>query len=199
MARASFRLLFGQGLNEAEARDLLEKAGPLFVDAAYAAAELGDARQALAVSEEGKARLLAVALKLDALGFGPQERRRLESLRFQVRETEAAYEAAQGAEKAAKLAALGPLRETLLQLVDTAEAGSKSGADGDILSRAAAVVPKDGALVAPIVAEAGGKLILATRDGTNARLAIIDLPEFTRARLNENPGSAGPRRLARRL
>ena len=44
-ARDAFLLLFGQGLNDAEARDLIAEAGPLFAEAAFAAAQRGRARR----------------------------------------------------------------------------------------------------------------------------------------------------------
>ena len=48
-----FLLLFGQGVDEAEARDLISEAGPLFAEAAFAAAQRGEA--------EHDARLVAKA------------------------------------------------------------------------------------------------------------------------------------------
>lgn len=188
-ARASFRVLFGQGLNEAEARDLLERAGPLFTEAAYAATELGDGVRALAFLEEGRTRLLAVALRLEALQLRPDERRRLEDLRRQIREGEAAYEVAQGEAKAANIAGLGKWREELMQLVEASETRSQPGPKGDILSQAVEVIPQAGALAVPIVAEAGGKLILVTREGRSARLRAIDLPQLSRARLDDVLGA----------
>ena len=189
MARTSFRLLFGQGLNEAEARGLLQGAGPLFTEAAYAAAERGDAKQALALLEEGKARLLAVALKLERLNLNPSDRRRLDELRRQIREGEAAYEAAQGEEKAAKIGELIRLRGTLLQFVDVAENKLRGEADRDIVAAVNQVLPEGGALVAPIVGEGGGKLILAVRGQGGTRLDVVNLPQLTRARLEELLGA----------
>jgi CHAT domain-containing protein len=182
-ARTSFRVLFGQGLNEAEARDVVQEAGPLFTEAAYAAAELGDGKQALALLEEGKARLLAVALKLEGLSLAPAQRQRLDALRVQIREGEAAYQAAYGEEKAAKIAALGGLRQELLKLVDAAEAAKKPGAGRDIVAIAADSLPENGALVAPVVAEAGGRIILVVRNQSGAHLTVVGLPQLTSARL----------------
>lgn len=189
MARTSFRLLFGQGLNEAEARDLLQEAGPLFTEAAYTAAERGDAKQALTLLEEGKARLLAVALKLERLNLNPSDRRRLDELRRQIREGEAAYEAAQGEEKTAKIGDLARLRGTLLQFIDAAESTLQGQADRDTLSIVNEVLPEGGALVAPIVGEAGGKLLLVVRGQSGARLDVVNLPRLTRARLEELLGA----------
>ena len=182
-ARTSFRVLFGQGLNEAEARDVVQEAGPLFTEAAYAAAEVGDGKRALALLEEGKARLLAVALKLEGLSLAPAQRQRLDALRLRIREGEAAYQSAHGDEKAAKIAALGALREELLTLVDAAEAAKKPGAGRDIVAIAADSLPENGALVAPVVSEAGGRIILVVRNQSGAHLAVIGLPQLTSARL----------------
>src|SRR5262249_41150454 len=57
-ARDAFLLLFGQGLDQDEARDVIAEAGPLFAESAYAAAEMGDAPGALNLLSEGRARLL---------------------------------------------------------------------------------------------------------------------------------------------
>jgi tetratricopeptide (TPR) repeat protein len=100
-ARDAFLLLFGQGLNEAEARDLIGEAGPLFAEAAFAAAQLGDSEKALALASEGRARLMAVALKLQTLDLPADKRRRLDQLRVELRLQERTAEATQGTERAA--------------------------------------------------------------------------------------------------
>ena len=189
-ARASFRLLFGQGLNEAEARDVLQKAGPLFSEAAYAAAELGDARQALALLEEGRTRLLALALKLDALSRRGEDPR-LDDLRRRMREDERLYETAQGEEKAARIAALAARRAELAALIDAVDARAKSTAEGNIVSRVVDLIPPDGALVAPIVAEPGGKLIVVSRKGGEAHFSVEPVPRLTREHLEEILGARG--------
>ena len=61
-AREAFLLMFGQGLDETDARHLIENAGPLFAEAAYAASEMGDPEAAFSLLNEGKAQLMAVAL-----------------------------------------------------------------------------------------------------------------------------------------
>jgi CHAT domain-containing protein len=189
VARTSFRLLFGQGLNEAEARDVLQEAGPLFTESAYAMAELGDGRGALARLEEGKARLLGVALKLEGLNLSATQRRRVDELRVRIREGEAAYEAARGEEKAAKIAAIGRLRAELLSLVDAADATSGRETERDVIALATAVLPKGSALVAPNVADNGGKLILVIRNEVGANLSVIPLPSLTNRRLGEVLGA----------
>src|SRR5262249_14114043 len=102
-AREAFQLLFGQGLEEAEARDLVTQAGPLFSEAALAAIEQGETEIALALASEGKARLLAVALKLEGLELPVDKRSRLDELRAAVRVQERAVEATQGMDRAGAL------------------------------------------------------------------------------------------------
>ena len=54
-ARETFLLLFGEGVDETEAGDVISRAGPLFAYLAYAQAKAGDARAALATFSEGRA------------------------------------------------------------------------------------------------------------------------------------------------
>jgi CHAT domain-containing protein/tetratricopeptide (TPR) repeat protein len=181
-ARASFRVLFGQGLNEAEARDLLQEAGPLFTDAAFAAAANGDVERAFALLEEGKARLLAVALKLDRLPGSAADRKRLDELRRQIREGEAAYEASQGEARAASIARLRQLRVDLLTLVDAAEGKVEAGQAKE-LAAAAEALPENGALIAPIVSDAGASAIVVMRRQGRVAVEAVALPGLDRSRL----------------
>ena len=81
VARRAFLILYGQGLQEAEARHAVAQAGTLFAGAAYAAAQRNDLATALTLASEGRARLLATSLRLQALDFSPDNRTRLEALR----------------------------------------------------------------------------------------------------------------------
>ena len=119
-ARETFLLLFGQGLNDAEARDLIAEAGPLFAEAAFAAAQRGESEAALTLASEGRARLMAVALKLQTLDLPADKRRRLDELRTAIRAEERAVEATQGVERAAAVEKLIGLRQELLGLVKDA-------------------------------------------------------------------------------
>src|SRR6185295_7704866 len=131
-----FLLLFGQGLNEAEARDLIGEAGPLFAEAAFAAVQLGDGERALALATEGRARMMAVALKLQTLDLPADKRRRLEELRPEIR----------AAERAAAVETLGGLRQELLGLVNAAGRTAHASA----LAEARALAGKSGAVVVPV-------------------------------------------------
>lgn len=182
-ARTSFRVLFGQGLDEIEARNLLQEAGPLFTDAAYAAVARGEPQRAFELLEEGKARLLAIALKLDRLPVSDAERKTLEALRRRIREEEAAYEGAQGEDKAARIAQLRQLRGQLLKLVDAAEAKAGQSRAKDLQAAGAEVLQDNGALIAPIVSETGGKAILVVSRNGRVAADAIDLPGVDRNRL----------------
>jgi CHAT domain-containing protein/tetratricopeptide (TPR) repeat protein len=160
-ARDAFLLLFGQGLDEAEARSLIEQAGPLFGEAAYAAAQGGDAEAALTLASEGRARLMAVALKLQGLALPPDKRRRLDGLRVEVRSADRAVAEAQGTARAAAVERLAALRQELLALVKEADASGNGEASA--LAQARALVAKGGAVVVPIVTGVGGKIVIVTK------------------------------------
>ena len=66
-----------QGVSETEARALIADAGPLFADPP-AALQRGETEKAFELADEGRARLLAVALKLQAIDLADDQRRRLE-------------------------------------------------------------------------------------------------------------------------
>ena len=158
-ARDAFLLLFGQGLNEAGAQNLIGAAGLLFAEAAFAAVELGDSEKALALASEGRARLMAVALKLQTLDLPGEKRRRLDTLRADIRLQERAAEATQGADRAAAVEKLVGLRQELLGLVNDADAAAATGRTS-ALEQARALAGKGGAVVVPIVTRFGVKILI---------------------------------------
>jgi tetratricopeptide (TPR) repeat protein len=160
-ARDAFLVLFGQGLDEVESRSLIDQAGPLFAEAAYAAAQSGDAAAALTLASEGRAKMMAVALKLQALDLPEDKRKRLDALRVEVRSADRMVDAARGAERAAAVEKLAGLRQELLALVK--QAGAPGGSSASPLAQARAIVAKGGALAVPIVTAAGGKLLIVTK------------------------------------
>jgi tetratricopeptide (TPR) repeat protein len=93
-AREAFLLLFGQGVSEAEARALIADAGPLFAESAYAALQRHETEKAFELANEGRARLLAVALKLQTIDLPADQRRRLDELRGAIRAGQEAADAA---------------------------------------------------------------------------------------------------------
>jgi hypothetical protein len=125
-ARKTFLLLYGQGLDETEAGDLIETAGPLFTNAAYAAAELGDAEQAFDLACEGKARLLATALRLQTLDLAPAQRQRLGELQTAIREQSRLLDQSTGTTRGEVLGRLAQLRSELSGLIGAASNGISS-------------------------------------------------------------------------
>jgi CHAT domain-containing protein/tetratricopeptide (TPR) repeat protein len=195
-AREAFLMLFGQGLNEAEARDLIAKAGPLFAEAAFAAAQLGEGERAVALVNEGRARLMAVALKLQSVDLPADKRHRLDELRATIRAADRTVETTQGTARAEAAEKLARLRQELLGLVKEAPA---EVAAASAAAQARALVAQGGAVVMPIVTRVGGKILIVTKDGAQSgkpgtlvrspsprrnlstpSVTILDLPELTK-------------------
>jgi CHAT domain-containing protein/tetratricopeptide (TPR) repeat protein len=179
-AREAFLLLFGLGLDAGEGRDLMDQAGPLFAEAAFSAAQRGEAEAALSLASEGRARLMAVALRLQSLNLPAGKRRRLEDLRTAIRAAEDTGEVAQGSERDAATDALAKLRSELLDLVKSA---SRSEA-GSAIGEARKIIAAGGAIAMPVLTKAGSKLLIVTAGGKDGgKLTVMDLPELTTSKL----------------
>jgi CHAT domain-containing protein len=178
-AREAFQLLFGQGLEESETRDLVSQAGPMFSEAAFAAIERGERELALTLASEGKARLLAVALRLVQLEVPVDKRARWGELRTAIRAEEHAVEAMQGIGRADALEKLVVLRNELLDIINSA---SPREAQLSTLERARTLLPKSGALVLPLVTKVGGKILVVTKG--DPRITVLDLPELNSENLD---------------
>ena len=178
-ARDTFLVLLGQGIEESETRALIADAGPLFSEAAFAAAQRGEGEHALQLANEGRARLLGVAMKLQIVELPGAERRRLDDLRRVIRAEKQAVETLQGTERANALTRLATLRQEALALV-------KSGGKGETaLGEAHAIAANGGAVVVPVVTSFGGKLLVMTKARGTSDVSIIDLPELTTLRLSQ--------------
>jgi CHAT domain-containing protein len=158
-ARDALLLLFGQGLNDAEARQLVADTGYMFAQAAFAAAQRGEGRAALALASEGRARLMAAAMKLQTLDLPPEKRLHLNRLRAELRTADRAVEASEGTDRAAAVEKLALLREELLQLV---KGGAARRRPASVLAPARAIIADGGALVAPILTHVGVKMLIVT-------------------------------------
>lgn len=182
-ARDAFLMLFGEGLQETEARDLIAEAGPLFAQAAFAAIERGEVETAWSLMSEGKARLLAVALRQQTLDLSPDKRRRLDALRTSIREISRTYETAAGQERASLLDKLFAQRQELLTLVQAAGAKGGKETGGDVLATSA--VPAGGVIVAPVITSRGAKLLVLAASTKGKPLTIVDLPGLTTAQVDK--------------
>ena len=179
-AREAFLLLFGEGVDETEAGDVISRAGPLFADLAYAQAKAGDTNAALATLSEGRAMLLAAALRQQSLPFTPAEEAAYRSLRLEIKEWAKLAEA-KGTEGAEALQHLSAARGKFSALLK--EVAGRSQVEGGIDAIARQGLLKDSALVAPIVTRWGSKIL--DRDGGGRRSVHfrcrISGPDFGRA------------------
>jgi len=181
-AREAFLLLFGQGLNDVEARDIIEDAGPLFAEAAFAAAQRGETERALGLASEGRARLMAVALKLQTLELPADKRQHLDELRVAIRTAESALNIPQDVARVAAIEKLAVLRGELLTLVKGANAAESSPAFALRQGRATA---SNGAIALPVLTKVGGKIFIVTGARHDTGLAVVDVPELTIEKLSE--------------
>ena len=179
-AQKTFRLLLGQGLNEDEARDLIERAGSLFTNASFAAIELSNPDNALELLEEGKAQLLALALRQQSLNLPLKQAARFERLKTEIHDLSRRVDSAKGTEGVDALRRLSALRGELSILIE--RAAKKNTSLGSALAMARALVPSGGAIIAPIVTKFGGKTLIVTSN--NPTILVVDLPRLTSASLD---------------
>jgi CHAT domain-containing protein/tetratricopeptide (TPR) repeat protein len=182
-AREAFLLLFGQGVSDIEARALIADAGPLFADSAYAALQRGETEKAFELADEGRARLLAVALKLQATDLPADQRRRLDDLQEAIRTGQEAADAAHGSERAVAIDKLIALRRELFALVDSGSKGS--GSPMPALAEARRIAAAGGTVVMPVVTDFGGKLLILGPTRTGKSLAVLDVPALSTKSLSE--------------
>jgi CHAT domain-containing protein/tetratricopeptide (TPR) repeat protein len=175
-ARATFVLLFGEGLAEDSASALIADAGTLFPEAAYVAAARGQAQLALELANEGRGHLLSVALKLQTMRMPAAKRQRFDALQVAVRAQQQEVDETDGTDRAAALARLSELRRELLTIVKAANppiAGRQTA-----LAKAQALVAAGGAVVMPVITHSGSKLIVVTRARKGSGITIVDLPNL---------------------
>jgi len=127
---------------------------------------------------------MATALKLQDLDLDPARRRRLNELRASIRGEINAYASASGTARSSALDRLAELRQALLELM---QEDNRSGgkAPENISAVAKNLIPKGGAIVAPVVTAAGGKLLLLAQSEPGNALTVVDMPELTTARMNQ--------------
>jgi tetratricopeptide (TPR) repeat protein len=182
-AREAFLLLFGQGVSEAEARALITDAGPLFADSAYAALQRREPEKAFELANEGRARLLAVALKLQTIDLPADQRLRLDELRVAIRAAQEAADAAQGTERAAAIDRLIGLRRELFAIVD--QGGKGGGARTSALAEARRIAAAGGTVVMPVVTDFGARLLVVTAGTRGNDITVVDVPGLNTMRLAE--------------
>ena len=174
-ARIAFQQLLGEGLDDVTTRDLVSSAGRLFAEASYVAAQLGNIEEAVNLAMEGRARLMALSLKLNTLKLHGRSQALLSSLRSGIRIAERAIETSKGDARTAALDRLNRLRADLQGLI--------AGQDTTSTSAQAAIrtiVAAGHVILLPIMTDAGGMLLIASRGADAPRLTRVDLPQLTR-------------------
>jgi CHAT domain-containing protein/tetratricopeptide (TPR) repeat protein len=184
-AREAFALLSGEGLEESNARFWIEVAGHLFANSAYVASELGRQEEAFELGCQGRARLLATALRQQRLGLSSQGRHRLEGLRREIREQSRLLELQSGTGRNDVLERLAVLRHELSGLIADGKAAS---GQVEALALAGPLVAGGDAIILPIVTEAGGRLFIVTgpQDGAaSPRLTVRSVRAFHSRKLKD--------------
>lgn len=190
-------LLMGQGLDAVRTRQIVSEGATLFGAAAYAAVRQNEVEKAVDLLDLGKARLLKVALGLDALSLLPAERTRLDALRAEIAGLENSIELTEGGERLAAIEALEKHRSAVGAIV--AAAAGRPGDDpthargsaiaGSLLTRYAAIAM-------PLVTEHGAILLLRTRGAGGSAfqavpLAGLDATALERVLQNPDPSKPG--------
>ena len=179
-SRDAFLVLFGEGIDETEARQVVSEAGSLFSEAAFASAKRGELELAFALATEGRARLLSVALKLNQLQLSPERRRAFDELRAGIRVDQRLVYASQGAERGAALDRLGAKRRELLALIDTGRASSDARSP---VVQARALVQGGGAVVVPVITKVGSIVLIVSHGSPEIR--AVDLVGLNAAQLDD--------------
>ena len=143
---------------------------------------MGDAPGALNLLSEGRARLLAVALRQQSLHLPPEKLAQLTKLKAEIRDWTPRAEA-KGEEGASALEHLVSLRQELGALLKEALANDPQ--TGGAMEQARSILVEGGAIVAPIITEVGGKLLIVTAKSNGPTITVLDLPKLTDHRLDQ--------------
>jgi hypothetical protein len=125
---------------------------------------------------------LAVALRQQSLELPTEKLAQLTKLRAEIHAWIPRAEV-KGEEGAQALEHLVGLRQELGELLK--EAFAKEARTGGAMVLTRYVLPEGGAIVAPIITNVGGKLLLVTGSKYRLTLSVLALPGLTTARLNE--------------
>ncbi len=186
-------ILIGQGLDATTTRLVVQEGGYLYSRAAYAAAQLGDAARAADLLDLGKARLLKIALGLDALSLSATKRAELDRWRRDVVELESALETTQGEDRTTTLTKLEAARGKIMTIVRAAL--GRSGADPASASASAnarQLLTRFDAIAMPVISDEGSMLLLASRARPGFR--ALPIPDVTMATIMRLLRSADPAR-----
>jgi CHAT domain-containing protein len=181
-ARKAFLLLFGEGLDEVESRDLIDQIGVMFSEYAYATVSLGDRVAALDLLNEGKAQQMAVSLRQQALHLPPEKSVRYSAIKNEIRALVRRLDSARGLEGIQTQERLSALRLELVGLLP--EWFDRNRKNSDALTLVRELIPARGAIVAPIVTRRGGTILIVRETNGQGVVTSLELPDLTTDRLN---------------
>jgi tetratricopeptide (TPR) repeat protein len=185
-------LLFAAGLNRPEAETVVREGGELFAGAAYAAIKLNSPLEALDIIEDGRARLLKVAVGLDALALQPEQRARLDAVRANIRELEGRLEFQLGDERLQIIRQLEGLRVDMQRIIKDASTANKAASRTAALALAGELLRKYRAIVIPVVTENGATLLTIVRGSSAPTVVPIAIQGLDLGSLNRFLHGAEP-------
>jgi CHAT domain-containing protein len=177
--------IFAAGIGDAGRMEAIKQTGDLYTRAAYSAIQQGQFSEALTLLESGKTRLLSEWLSLgDAhlVQLDDAERSHLQTLREQIRTLEYEYRLptahpTRRTEQAIR-ADLGEARTGLRALIDTFRMKYPNFMpEGLPLGELLALIPTDGALVAPLFTSQGSAVFIVPsglQEVTAAQVLLLD-------------------------
>jgi CHAT domain-containing protein/tetratricopeptide (TPR) repeat protein len=184
-ALESYRLMFTEiSDDESEAASVISLAGQVFDEAAYVAATIGDVSAAFQLLNEGKARLLSLALRDHVASLPNETRAKHQKLASEIQEWSRLAETADGPPRLTAIEHAISLREALHALAEETPLASEADRP-NAASLLDELSLKGRAIVAPIVTGVGGKLIIVTELGGRKSLRLLDFPDLTTTRLNQ--------------
>lgn len=191
-------LLIGQGLDPVTTRHVLSEGISLYSSAAFAALQQDNVKSAVELLDKGKARVLRVALGLDALALSPDERSSLDERRRGIAELDKTIESLGGEERRAALEQMEKARAAIQEIIQRAARSNGDPAREAAATNLQSLLQHYAAVVMPLISDHGAALLLATRGERNVpALKAVPLPGFDRAALarllkNPDPASGTP-------
>jgi CHAT domain-containing protein/tetratricopeptide (TPR) repeat protein len=174
-ARQTFELLYQKNwANEPFLSDLAARSLKVFNDSAYTAAVLGDVEHAIEYFNEGRGRILRVALNLRAETIPEALRHEIDAAHFHV--SVELYPDQVPADQATRSAHLAELQS--LASGDEAAHTMK----GAFVLQDGGFIPGNSAIIAPVITDIGAKVIFILKREGAISTKVVDYPALT----NEN-------------
>jgi CHAT domain-containing protein len=124
---------------------------------------------------------MSVALRQQSLNLPPDKRKRYDTIKAEIRQWSPRAEMTKGTEAMQVLERLTALRSELAKLIEVEVPGKK----GTAMAAAGELVTKGDAVVAPIVTNFGGKMLIVAAADDVPSVVAIDLPALDTQHLNE--------------